>query len=1199
MERFTTTPRSASGAQMISITHQLAHIFGKIHELRRRVLLHALGRALTRAAWCWLGSLLLLGTLALLIPFPEPLRLILLLLHVAAMGAGAWYGARYLVQGRHSGNKNRLRRWALRCEEMFPLLGDRLVTCVDFSQEGEGAERFRESPVALALLHDTARHFGGFNPAQAVPKRLIQRAFGLAVVPFIVFFVLQVLLAPWPGRMATALYLYKSEPAWLVSGAGKIEGLAIRPGSVETPRGSSLTVEAELTTTGTLDLASFPPVLKTRTTSTIEGAADERGEQNMLADANRPAVYYVALHDIQTVTEYQVSVVVPPGERSYGDRFGAWLASFSSDYESRDANARESEAYTITPFDPPSIVAMRATLQHPAYTRLPEETQEGSYIAGLPGTTVTFRVESDRPLASAQLLDEQGKTIHAVMEDGPAGMATVARFDFRIEADASMRLDLTDQAGHNNLEPPLVVVHARKDEPPTVTVKRPGADWSVHPVAEITFEAAAEDDFGVVRFKLEYQLNGGQAETHVLYDAPADSGGERNVVGSHVLALETLGVKPGDSILYRFIAEDARIYLPEAGADLDSLRGFSQPYFLAVRPFDEVVFKGSASAGGSGPPPPTERKVIVATLRFAERQGILTDEERRTTADDIARTQREVRVETERMKGKLSAMPDIPNKAERLQHLDDAIAEMNTAESLLSAMEPEAALPHENSALQHQIAALVGLPIYENWMQDAMPSSFPPDPETALAGQKVEFEKDKYELFQPAQGKELDQALLKALEQTRDMAQRQKEFLEEISREVEEQNPGGGAGASSSSAQGGASLPPGARYAEMRQKAEEQRRELERLRESLRELDGLDTETADKIREAIERTARELAKASEEMAQDKLDEAKTANARAEQELLDLEQVLDQAKNANTKAQAEALAKLIDAWKKEQQALRTETSKPGKSQESREDGARRQEALGAQVAQAAGALAGSTGGMEPVEQSLEAAARWMEQAAQNLATDQQREALKGQDATLKQLQAAQEAIAGHLAQLEGNGNEPILQALAEIEEFKEYLEREAEAYADRQYIPDVNGTPQAQDSSPTEPPAGGPDSAVPPPSEGPPMVPDAGDPPTVIATKMARLQGLLQQHGQIGGMLSELDRTVRAGSSSWGDSGVTELIPQIMASLETIEDILRTQVEAADELQRLRQTRSQELPPQFRAMAAKYFEALGAAPASTP
>lgn len=91
-------------------------------------------------------------------------------------------------------------------------------------------------------------------------------------------------------------------------------------------------------------------------------------------------------------------------------------------------------------------------------------------------------------------------------------------------------------------------------------------------------------------------MNGGQAETHVLYEAPADSGGERNAVGNHVLTLETLGVKPGDSILYRFIAEDARVDLPEAGADLDSLRGFSQPYFLAVRPFDEELFKGSASA---------------------------------------------------------------------------------------------------------------------------------------------------------------------------------------------------------------------------------------------------------------------------------------------------------------------------------------------------------------------------------------------------------------------------------------------------------------------------------------------------------------------------------------------------------------------------------------------------------------------------
>lgn len=47
-----------------------------------------------------------------------------------------------------------------------------------------GPSDSRESPVALALLHDTARHFGGFNPAQAVPKRSIQRAFGLALIPY-------------------------------------------------------------------------------------------------------------------------------------------------------------------------------------------------------------------------------------------------------------------------------------------------------------------------------------------------------------------------------------------------------------------------------------------------------------------------------------------------------------------------------------------------------------------------------------------------------------------------------------------------------------------------------------------------------------------------------------------------------------------------------------------------------------------------------------------------------------------------------------------------------------------------------------------------------------------------------------------------------------------------------------------------------
>src|ERR1019366_7222694 len=97
-------------------------------------------------------------------------------------------------------------------------------------------------------------------------------------------------------------------------------------------------------------------------------------------------------------------------------------------------------------------------------------------------------------------------------------------------------------------------IEAQKDNPPQITITRPGHDFKASPIEEVTVEVNATDDFGLRGVDLHYSVNGGPQKTGSMLNAK----GAKSANGSTVIALEDFKVEPGDIVSLYAAARDAR-----------------------------------------------------------------------------------------------------------------------------------------------------------------------------------------------------------------------------------------------------------------------------------------------------------------------------------------------------------------------------------------------------------------------------------------------------------------------------------------------------------------------------------------------------------------------------------------------------------------------------------------------------------------
>jgi hypothetical protein len=237
------------------------------------------------------------------------------------------------------------------------------------------------------------------------------------------------------------------------------------------------------------------------------------------------------------------------GDRTYACRFESVLRDFAYRVRLGDAT---SATYAVGVVPAPRVVATRVTLRYPAYTGIAEASASNLHLEVPEGTTATVAVDLDRPLRRAEVLDDAGAV--AAMALGPDGRT--ASFTRTLDGSFRFRFRWTE-AGHGFVYDDAVhhVIRALPDAAPRAEILYPARDAKATTAKRLAVRYRAEDDYGVARAAVVYQVNDGPEQR-----LPARPLGGRRVVDDWTWTLREAvpGIKEGDIVTWALEVTDNR-----------------------------------------------------------------------------------------------------------------------------------------------------------------------------------------------------------------------------------------------------------------------------------------------------------------------------------------------------------------------------------------------------------------------------------------------------------------------------------------------------------------------------------------------------------------------------------------------------------------------------------------------------------------
>jgi len=264
-------------------------------------------------------------------------------------------------------------------------------------------------------------------------------------------------------------------------------------------------------------------------------------------------------------------------------------------YYVTDGRAR-SHRHKIRIRHTPQITMLEVKTEFPSYTGMPAR---GEQLTGealrrpvdkrLPlGTRLTFRVASNRPLASGTIaltpiMGGEKKTIPL----GRDRQETVVKGAFALTEAIAFTISVTDVDGLVSTEPRRGRVTILPDRPPRLSVLQPGRNAVATPNVVIPVRVQAEDDYAVTRLIWFRSLNQSIERPHDMKLQAKKGTGLVEATGA--LDLGKLGVRPGDVIEYFFEAVDN---YPQ-GPNIATSRIFSIR-IISMKEYQEILRQAAA-----------------------------------------------------------------------------------------------------------------------------------------------------------------------------------------------------------------------------------------------------------------------------------------------------------------------------------------------------------------------------------------------------------------------------------------------------------------------------------------------------------------------------------------------------------------------------------------------------------------------------
>jgi len=522
---------------------------------RQRALVH--GRAAARLT-TWVAALVLAAfAIDWLIVLPPAGRIALMVISGVLLLGVIW---RHWL--RH------LRRFdpvrvALQVERAYPQLSSVLVSCVQFDRAADDP-RTDVSPALLRAVRRQAQveagplDFGRIVDFTQLHKRLIIAALALLLL-------LGVIVLAMPSFQVFAHRMIDPHSDRRYPTRTRVDPASIT-GDVTIKQGESVTINAA-----------------------AAGMVPQSGTLAVRTDGG----------DWQNVT------INRGDDDGFQHQFAGVRQSF--DYQLKIGDYR-SPAYRVTVVPPPRIVSVTVDQQFPGYTRRGRETSDSLNIQAPQGTELTWRIEFDRPLESARMLNVPREVLPAgaagepdSTDPTPAPLTNVELTSdgrvatARLTADDSFtyRLTFTD-AQHGYAYDPQVrySVHVTPDAPPDAELLQPRQMQQIGTLnkkVDLTYRLS--DDYGVASAAIVYAVNDHAEQTLELGVFDNERIVERTYRWDVRQTIPEL--REGDVVTYAVRATDTQGGEPNVGR--------SAPRTLtvvSVAEYQRMIFEQIAELGG-------------------------------------------------------------------------------------------------------------------------------------------------------------------------------------------------------------------------------------------------------------------------------------------------------------------------------------------------------------------------------------------------------------------------------------------------------------------------------------------------------------------------------------------------------------------------------------------------------------------------